>query len=297
VPLVSLDGNSSATKRIGIVVHPTRDLDTALSALQSWSDSRGIEVVQVPVHGQGREVAEKGDAAGCDLVVAIGGDGTMLAAVRAAADAGRPVLGVACGSLGVLTSVTADQIATALDRFEAGDWVKSPMPGLEADCDGTRILALNDIATIRRGQGQVVTSVELDGVLYARFAGDGVIVSTPLGSSAYTMAAGGPLLAPDAHAFVMTPLSPHGGNAPPLIAGAGSRLELTFEPPYTGTRLEVDGQMTEAEPEALTIQFLPERATLVAFADQEPLFSRLRGRHILMDSPRVIAREARDGHL
>jgi NAD+ kinase len=143
----------------------------------------------------------------------------------------------------------------------------------------------------------VVTSVSLDGVLYAQFAGDGVIVSTPLGSSAYTMAAGGPLLAPDVHAFVMTPLSPHGGNAPPLIASAGSQLQLEIEPGYGGIQMEVDGQRVDLEPEALTIEFIPERATLVSFPDEEPLFTGLRRRHILMDSPRVLAREARDAHL
>jgi NAD+ kinase len=283
-------------ERIGVVVHPTRDVDGALDALRDWAGEHGVDVVQVSVDGQKHEVAEQREASECDLVVAVGGDGTMLAAVRAAADADRPVLGVACGSLGVLTSVTAADVAGALDRWAAGDWTGTNACALEVERDdGETLLALNDVAVTRGGQGQVMTGAEVDGVLYARFAGDGFIVSTPVGSSAYTMAAGGPLLAPGAAAFVFTPLSSHGGFAPPLVVGDGSKLHLDIEPGYGGIRLELDGRPIDAEPASLDVTMRSDYATIVVFDDQEPLFAGLRRRKLLMDSPRVLARDKREG--
>jgi NAD+ kinase len=163
--------------------------------------------------------------------------------------------------------------------------------------DGADTLtAVNDVAVTRRGQGQVMTSAEVDGVLYARFVGDGFVVSTPIGSSGYTLAASGPLLAPGTTAFALTPLAAHGGCIPPLVIGAGSRLRLEVEPGYGGIRLELDGRMVEPEPEpdALTVGLRPDAATLVGLDDEAPILTGLRRRGIVMDSPRVVARDARE---
>src|SRR5918995_5893716 len=94
--------------RIGLAVHPQRELDNALAAVRDWAERQGAEVVQVA--STQREVAPRGEAADCDLAIALGGDGTTLAALHAAAPVGRPVLGVACGSLGALTGTTAEQL-------------------------------------------------------------------------------------------------------------------------------------------------------------------------------------------
>jgi NAD+ kinase len=95
--------------------------------------------------------------------------------------------------------------------------------------------------------------VSVDGVLYARIAGDGLVVATPLGSSAYTMAAGGPILAPGAERMAVTPLAPHGGSCPPLVAGTSSHLALTVEPGHSGVRHEIDGRPNAIEARRLTI--------------------------------------------
>ena len=105
------------------------------------------------------------------------------------------------------------------------------------------LMAFNDIAIVRDGDGQVRASVKVDGTLYARLAGDGCVVSTPVGSSAYSFAAGGPLLAADAQAFLLTPLSNHGGSCPPLVVAAGSTLHLEIRPAFGGVRLELDGKV------------------------------------------------------
>src|SRR4051794_17783630 len=159
-----------------------------------------------------------------DLVVAVGGDGTVLASLRAAAAQGAPVLGVACGSLGALTAVAADGIAGALDRVWAGDWTARSLPALAigpADAPGD--WAANDFVVVRRGAGQLVADIAVDDELYARLAGDGLVVATAMGSSAYSMAAGGPVLAAGTPAFVCPPLAMHRGRGPPPGGPGGAR--------------------------------------------------------------------------
>src|SRR2546430_17679815 len=93
--------------RLGLVVHPTRVVDVPVNELRTWADLHQVELVQIRASCQQQRVADGGDAEGCDLLISIGGDGTALATIRAGAGANRPVLAVACGSLGVLTSVPA----------------------------------------------------------------------------------------------------------------------------------------------------------------------------------------------
>ena len=279
---------------VGLVVHPSRNIDTPLGRLRTWANEHGVTVIQVAVPGQHREVAEAGEVSGCDLIVSIGGDGTMLAAIRAAVAAGLPVLGVSCGSLGVLTAVAADALPMALDRFGAGDWTPRELPALTiALSGGPDLFALNDVCIVRDGIGQVRVTSRVDGVLFTRLAGDGCIVSTALGSSAYSLAAGGPLLAPGTDAYVLTPLPTHGGSRQALVVAAGSELVLEVTTGIGGARLEIDGQVVTADAHLLTIGLRPGVATLVAFGDQEPQFTSLRRRGIIADSPRIVADSTR----
>lgn len=279
---------------LGVVVHPSRDIGGPLEELGDWAGRHRAEIVQVPVPGQTRQVAPRGQAQDCSLLVSIGGDGTMLAAIRATLSGGCPVLGVACGSLGVLARTAPGELSVALDRFRAGDWTARDLPALHVDRGAEpALLAINDLAVLRAGIGQIRVVARVDGELYGRLAGDGVIVATALGSSAYTLAAGGPLLALDAGAFVITALATHGGVFPPLVLGSRSRVALEISAGYGGARLEVDGQAVPEAPERLLITLRPTVARLVAFADQEPLLTVLRRRGILLDSPRILAEESR----
>jgi NAD+ kinase len=228
-----------------------------------------------------------------DLILAVGGDGTALAALREAAMVSKPVLGVACGSLGAMTATTADEIGPALDQVAAGDWRARRLPGLDVAGDVSERLALNDVVVIRKGAGQVVIGIRVDGHPYVRFAGDGLVVATPLGSSAYTLASGGPILAPGSEGFVLTPLAPHGGCCPPLVVGSASTVEVDVEAGYHGARLEFDGQVVDEQPERITVTRRERHATLVVLGDEEPMLDGLRRRKILIDSPRVLARDVR----
>jgi NAD+ kinase len=285
---------STAPARVGLVVHPRRDVEGALATTRAWASAHRVTLGQVPIPGHTRRVAEPIDPTSCDLVLALGGDGTALAALHAAAPSSRPVLGVACGSIGVLTSVVAGNLSAALDALLAGEWVARRLPALEiAAAAADPLFAINDFVAVRDGTGQVLTGIRVDGELYARTAGDGLVVATPLGSSAYTMAAGGPLLAPGVQGIVVTPLAQHGGVTPPLVVRAGSRLSLSIEPGYGGSRFEIDGQQVELPTLEVSVTLRQQYASLVTLGDQEPLLTGLRRRRLLADSPRVLVHDAR----
>jgi NAD+ kinase len=280
--------------QVGVVVHPRRDVDAALAATRAWAAAHEVALGQVLIPGQTRRVAEPVTVESCDLVLALGGDGTALAALHAAATASCPVLGVACGSLGVLTSVPADGLSAALDQVAAASWSARPLPALEITAHpGLRRFAINDFAIIRNGMGQVITEIRVDDELYARTAGDGLVVATQVGSSAYTMAAGGPILAPGAEGIVITPLAQHGGVSPPLVAGPDSRVQVLVEPGHGGSRFEIDGQAAGVEAHEVSVALCRDYASLVAVAAQEQMLTGLRRRGLVVDSPRILARDAR----
>ena len=268
--------------------------------MRDWAKARGSELGQVPVAGQDRRVADVVEPEDCELLLAMGGDGTVLAALHAAAPVGRPVLGVACGSLGALTSVKAPEVATALDRFAAGDWEARGLPALEVTRDGEPLGdAFNDLVVMRDGAGQVILDVEVAGATFARVAGDGVVVATPLGSSAYTLAARGPLVAAATDVVVVTPLAPHGGSVPPVVLSASAGVTIGVDGGWAGARVELDGRVAgdeepagEAEPFALAVTARTDAVTLVDL-DGETLIAGLRRRGVIADSPRLRARAER----
>jgi NAD+ kinase len=280
--------------QVGLVVHPRRDVEVALCTVLEWASKHGMAVGQVRIPGQSRTIAEPVEVASCDLVIALGGDGTALAALHAAAPASRPVLGIACGSIGVLTSVHSEGLESALEQVAAGDWIPQRLPGLDIAVAGSELaVAINDVAVVRNGAGQVIIAIRVDDELYARTAGDGLVVATPLGSSAYTMAAGGPIVLPQVASMVLTPLARHGGVSPPLVVGPESRLGLVIESGYGGSRIEVDGQLLAEGALDATVSLRDDYATIVTLADQEPLLSGLRRRGLVVDSPRVLVRDQR----
>ncbi len=277
---------------IGLVIHPKRDLDRTLAAIKAWAEGRDVPVGQVMVDRVVRRVADPIEAADCAMIAAVGGDGTALAALHAGAESQRPVLGVACGSIGALTSIHADEIERALDQVADGDWIPRELPALDVRGDDEWI-AINDIAVVRDGDGQLVSSISVDGQIYARAAGDGVIVATPIGSSAYTLAAGGPLLTPTCDNFAVTPVAPHAGSIPALVLSGDNEVELEFQPGYGGMRLEVDGQRTDAEPRKLHVTRRAGYARLVSLEGGEAMIAGLRKRNLVLDSPRAKLREER----
>lgn len=285
----------SAFDRVALVVHPTRDIDRAVAVLRRWTGERGLDLVQLGLGAEGvRRVAPSADAGPRDLVVAVGGDGTVLAALRAGAAAGAPVLGVACGSLGALSAVSEDRTGDALDRLQRGDWTPRRLPALTIDAqDGDAEYALNDFVVVRRGTAQLAATVTVDDELYVRLAGDGLIVATALGSTAYSMAAGGPVLASDAPAFVCTPLAMHGGSAPPLVLPATAGVTVDVIPGYTGFDVEIDGHRRPSDGLRFRLTLEEGKATLVTFGGAGHGITAARERRLVTDSPRILARDDR----
>ena len=277
------------------MVHPTRSLEEPLGTLRDWAERNGVDLIQISGFHHQQQVADKGNPMTCDLIVSVGGDGTTLAALHAGIEARRPVLGIACGSLGVLTTVAVDGIGAALDRFSAGDWIAKSLPALDVKREaGAPLVALNDLVVIRAGEGQVRVGAKVDGALFARMSGDGCVVSTPVGSSAYTLSAGGPLIVPGTEAFVFTPLAPHGGSVP-RSSSRRIRAHARHAAGYGGARLELDGQVADSHMGKMTITLRSDAATVVKFDDQEPLIAGLRRRKIIADSPRIVADDLKAG--
>jgi NAD+ kinase len=186
-----------------------------------------------------------------DFVVVLGGDGTLLSAARNVAIAGIPILGINLGSLGFLTEIRQDEIAHALADVDAGRCALSLRSMLHCEVlrNGKIVAhydALNDVVMNQRAVARISEfEVKVNGTFVSHYQADGLIVATPTGSTAYSLAAGGPILAPDVPGFVITPVASHALTNRPLVvqddAVIGIRLIVTREQGY----LTIDGQQGE----------------------------------------------------
>lgn len=237
-------------RRVALVLRPERDVDSALQQIRAWA--AGTRVTLVGAEGDPRLPEDVGRrpevslAAGCDLVLALGGDGTMLGALRVGAPHGVPVLGVNLGRLGYLTEVDAAHLGAALSALRKGAYTIEARTGLALaprDDLGAQI-AYNDVVLTRvPGRGQAALALRVDGELLVRYASDGVIAATPQGSTAYAFAAGGPLVSPRAEGMIVMPDAPHGLFNRAVVLAKGERLGIEILPSSAPVSIERDGQM------------------------------------------------------
>jgi NAD+ kinase len=283
-----------AMERVGVLVHPTRPVRDAVDVLRGWTAARGLDLVQLPV-GEQPSVAPTGEVSECDVIIALGGDGTVLKALHAAASTRTPVLGVAYGSLGALTSVPQDHLRAGLEQFADGGYASRRLPALSVESNGERVgAAINDVVLARRGGTQLSLDIYVADELYVRMAGDGVVLSTPLGSSAYSMAAGGPLLGSGVDAVLCTPLAMHGGSAPPLVVPHDRSFALEVHPGHGGYGLQIDGWWIESDAEGFLVRCQSDYTTLVELTGSDGGLTWLRDRGLISDSPRVLAQQHRE---
>ncbi len=184
---------------------------------------------------------------GVDLVVSLGGDGTFLSAARLASPLGIPVLGANMGRLGFLSENRPEDVAEAVI---SGDYKieENPMLSLEAVLpDGTRkeYLALNEVSVHRLGAAMLGVDVEINGAELPTYWADGLIVATSLGSTAYSLSAGGPIAFPGTGVLLVTPIAPHNLNVRPLIVPVDSALALSFQSRDSSVVLSADNQTCE----------------------------------------------------
>ena len=185
-------------------------------------------------------------AQGCDAVLALGGDGTMLGALRLAAPHHVPALGVNLGTLGYLTEVDADHLGTALSSLARGEYEVESRAGLVLSAPGVLDpeIAYNDVVLTRvPGRGQAALGLRIDGELLVRYASDGVIVATPQGSTAYAFAAGGPLVSPRARGMIVMPDAPHGLFNRAVVLSDTETLGITTLSRSAPVSIERDGRL------------------------------------------------------
>ncbi len=183
-----------------------------------------------------------------DLVVMLGGDGTLLAAARAFAFTQTPILAVNLGSLGFLTETPLAELYDSLEAWLAGNAIIEHRNLMHAELirDGKSFRqweALNDVVTAKGAIARMGEfGIELDGQFVARFRADGVIVSTPTGSTAYNLAAGGPILMPNLDAIVVTAICPHLLTIRPIVVPGAAHIGISVDSVPQETYLTVDGQ-------------------------------------------------------
>ena len=197
--------------------------------------------------GSGLQPAELGSR--CDLVIVVGGDGTLLAAARTLAAGGAALLGINLGRLGFLVDVSPEEMCDALDGILAGRYKVEERCMLAAtvvDRDGraTSHLALNDVVIHKWNTARMIElETTIDGALVNTQRSDGLIVATPTGSTAYALSGGGPLLHPALNAIVLVPICPHTLSNRPLVIGGGSRVEIRVrDMDLDHVRVTCDGQ-------------------------------------------------------
>jgi NAD+ kinase len=184
----------------------------------------------------------------CDLLLVLGGDGTILQVLHELCDEYRPILGINLGTLGFLTCVSAAAWPEALEAIANGTYLLSERTLLDVEVlrDGRRLsrhIALND-AVISRGEISrlIKLNVVVDGSTLSEYNADGLIVATPTGSTAYSLSAGGPVLTPDSGVFVVTPICPHVLTMRPVMVSDASRIDIAPSPGQPEVFLTLDGQ-------------------------------------------------------
>ena len=233
---------------VGIVVKPghTQALETAVE-LTAWLAKRGIAVLGEPVSaGNTREGV--GQFRKADLIVVLGGDGTMISAARMVADADVLVLGINYGSLGYLTEFRIEEMIPALEAIIRGECVADRRVMLDVKHireDQTLATGriLNDVVINKAAIARIIEiNVELNGLFVNSFRADGLIVSTPTGSTAYNLSAGGPIVFPSMNAVLLTPICPFTLTNRPIVVPDTAEIELRLENENEGVVLSLDGQ-------------------------------------------------------
>ena len=247
--------SSAKGKAAAIVSKPDKaELASIVPGLVDWFAQRQYQLVVDPEtapYAAGIEVLGRDEMASRDLnfVVVLGGDGTLLSAARSMAKVGIPVLGVNLGSLGFLTEVPLEELYPTLKGIEEGccNVEARSMVHCEVFRKGALVAsyeALNDIVV---GKGTITRlnhcAVYVDGAFVSVYKADSLIVSTPTGSTAYCLAAGGPILMPSVDALVVTPVAAHSLTHRPLVVPGTSQIEIVVNTGQDEAYLSIDGQV------------------------------------------------------
>lgn len=261
----------------GIVCKPIREtVCSVVPPLVEWLRARKIEVfvdneTEACIHMKAPVVAREAIGEKIDLLIVLGGDGTLLSAARALGSHKVPVLAVNMGGLGFLTSITLDELYPMLEQVLAGEHRTGERMMLVAEIirggkPVERHTALNDAVANKGALARMLDfDVLVDGDHVGRYRADGLIIATPTGSTAYSLAAGGPIIHPGVDGFVITPICPHMLTNRPLVIPDTSRVEIDFSAAAGPVYVTLDGQIgIQLLPmDSLAIQKSPSKVTFV----------------------------------
>ncbi|MEU2349510.1 NAD(+)/NADH kinase [Modestobacter sp. NPDC049651] len=236
------------SSRIGLVLHPSRDCSGAAGQVAAWTSAHGVDLVaaaedvaRLGLRGV-RPVDVEELSAGSDAIIALGGDGTLLGAMRLVWRQPVPVLGVNFGRLGFLAEVEGQELDSALTALAEGRSTVEPRSCLVVTGAVEETVAFNDVVLARvPGEGMVDATMAVAGRRYGHYRSDALIVATPMGSTAYNYAAGGPVMSPGAAGVLVTPSAPLNGIDRTVVLGPGEPLRLEIPPNGGRPALEVDG--------------------------------------------------------
>lgn len=210
---------------------------------------------------------------GIDLAISIGGDGTLLSRAAMLAKANIPVVGINTGHLGYLTACRLNEAIEVLDRIAQGDCRKEQRTMLQLlEIDGKpcdNVVALNEIAILRQDTTSMISMpTTINGTMLTTYKGDGLVVSTPTGSTAYNMSVGGPIISPTTGCLVLSPISPHSLTMRPIVVNDDSVIGITVNTRAKWIQVSVDGMaMTLPSGSSVKIALAPYRLTVLQKRD------------------------------
>src|SRR2546423_6729946 len=265
--MTSTSGSTQRSRPVNtaaIVTHGRHDVGDAVDRVRAVAERAGVELVDEPRDAE--------------LVVALGGDGTMLRTLTELLGSGVPVIGVNFGRVGFLASISPENLERDLDRVFRGEYVAVELPTLQVSMNGERHVAVNDVVVTSSILGRMV---ELGWAVGGEDLGtvpcDGMIVATPTGSTAYNLSNGGPVLVRGLDAMAVTFIAPHSLHARPLVVPGGLAVTVRNVTPDVACTVLVDGhKVAELDPGREASIYLYEQRSLLATLPETTFFSRYR---------------------
>lgn len=268
-------------KRIGILVKPAfQDSKPLLQELVPWLRARGrdplLDSSLAQLIGEDTSYSKKDLATHADLLLVLGGDGTMLAAARLVEDRPTPILGVNVGGLGFLTEVSREELYHALEQVFAGAYFEEERLMLRSRImrlgeQVAQATVLNDVVLNKGAIARMVQlEISINGQLVTGLRGDGLIISTPTGSTAYSLSSGGPILNPSVHALILTPICPHTLTNRPIVIPQDVLVEVVMVSRDEGAMVTFDGQVGVAlrHQDTIEVRASGHKTKLIRFRDR-----------------------------
>jgi len=279
---------------VGMTLHPERDCGGAVGSILEWAMRRNIRVLAIDTEVSrivctAEPVTAEELRQRADLVVSLGGDGTMLRAMRLADRQRFPVLGVNVGKLGFLAEVDVPDLPDALTAIDNHAFTTEPRLALDAVIGGKTITAFNDFAFVRfPGKKIAAIAVHAGGRRFVSYAADALVVATPTGSTAYSFSAGGPIVSPAVEALLVTPAAPHSAYNRGLVVSVDDQLALEILPTSGSLAVEADGILAANVSPGEQIELMPRPgAARVVRLGRATFYERARRKLRLADSPEL----------